>query len=225
MARGSTFTSIRPQAPVGQVHTPGRPRSSSSLWDASRRTRHKLATASRCCESDTPSRLIPGGCDLKEVRVRQSAPSNLTSATELLCFICCQGGRTWRRQQEESQGTHRRQGDGRDAWPQGLSDVSIWLDVSRGRRPWAPGQGFPGMSKSALCPRELPESGPGRERTAGRQGLLDTALIQPLPTPTCQKHLARLALNPSPLRKDLPWHPSGKKSLASWEPSEQSGPH
>lgn len=58
-----------------------------------------------------------------------------------------------------------------------------------------------------------------------KTGLLDIARTQPLPTPTCQKHLARLALNPSPLRKDLPWHPSGKKSLASWEPGEQSGPH
>lgn len=109
------------------------------------------------------------------MRVRQSAPSNLTSAAELLCFIVARAG-VLGGDSRNTQGTHRRQGDGRRAWPQGLPDASIWLDVSRRRRPWAPRQGFPRMSKSALCPRELPESGPGRERTAGRQGLLDTAL-------------------------------------------------
>lgn len=82
----------------------------------------------------------------------QSAPSNPTSAAGLLCFICCRGGRTWWRQQEESQGTQRRQGDGRGAWPQGLSDASIRSYVSRGRRARAPGQGFPGMDKTALSP-------------------------------------------------------------------------
>lgn len=100
----------------------------------------------------------------------QSAPSNLTSDAGLLCFICCRARRTWRRQQEKSQGTHRRQADGRGAWPQGFSDASIRSYVSRGRRAWAPGQGFPGMNKSALSPWELPLSlgQAGRGQLAGR---------------------------------------------------------
>lgn len=206
MARGSTFTLIRPQAPVGHVHTSGRPRSSSGLWDASLRTRHKLATASQCCESDTPSHLIPGGCDAS-----QSSPSNLTSAAGFRCFICCRGGRTWRRQQEESQGTHRRQGDWRGTWPQGRYDESIWLYVSWGRRPWALGQGFPGMNKSALSPWELPESGPGRERPAGRQGLLDTALpgssLLQTKMPICPK-VYLIILGNLQCPQDYGWHGS-----------------